>query len=46
MSISETIKKVCNFMAAVCLVFDVDWDEDFEDDEYVCECRRAEIHEA
>ena len=32
-------------MAAICLVFDVDWDEEFLDDEYVIECRRSEIHE-
>jgi hypothetical protein len=31
-------------MAAVCLVFDVDWDEDYEDDEYVIEYRRSQIH--
>ena len=38
------IEKICNIMAAACLVFDVDWDEDFLDDEYVCESRREQIH--
>lgn len=41
----SVIKKICNFMAAACLVFGVDWEEDFIDDEYVCECRRESIHE-
>lgn len=38
------IKKICNIMAAACLVFDVDWDEEYEDDEYVCETRREKIY--
>ena len=38
------IEKICNFMAACCLVFGVDWDEEFLDDEYVIQYRRNEIH--
>ena len=33
--ITQKMKKVLDFMAAACLLFDVDWDTDFEDDEYV-----------
>ncbi|MCR4893967.1 MAG: hypothetical protein K5911_04425 [Eubacteriales bacterium] len=29
------MKKLLDFMAGVCLLFDVEWDKDFEDDEYV-----------
>ena len=39
------LEKICNVMAAICLVFDVDWDEEFGDDEYVIQKRRSEIHE-
>lgn len=42
--IAQILKKVLDFMAAACLVFDVDWDEDFQDDEYVCESRREKIY--
>ena len=38
------VEKICNFMAAICLLFNVEWDEEFEDDEYVIAKRRAEIH--
>lgn len=38
------LEKICNFMAAICLVFGVDWDEEFGDDEYVIQKRRNEIH--
>ena len=41
----RVLKWILNTMAAICLVFDVDWDEEFLDDEYVIECRRSEIHE-
>lgn len=44
--IAQILKKVLDFMAATCLVFGVDWDEEYEDDEYVCESRREAIHEA
>ena len=37
------MKKLLDFMAAVCLLFDVDWDTDFEDDEFVKECRKDEL---
>ena len=33
------MKKLLDLMAAVCLVFGVDWDEDFGDDEFVKEVR-------
>lgn len=33
------MKKILDFMAAICLVFDVDWDKDFEDDDWVKENR-------
>lgn len=36
------MKKILDFMAAICLVFNVDWDKDFEDDEYVIACRENE----
>ncbi len=36
------MEKILNFMAAVCLLFNVDWSKDFEDDEYVVACRREE----
>ena len=29
------MKKLLDFMAAICLLFDVNWDEEFGDDEYV-----------
>ena len=41
---SEIITKICNFMAAACLLFDVEWDEEFQDDDYVIQKRRSEIH--
>lgn len=31
------MKRVLDIMAAICLLFDIDWDTDFEDDEYVKE---------
>ena len=34
------MKKVLDIMAAICLLFNVDWDTDFEDDEYVVACRK------
>ena len=34
------LKKVLDLMAAACLLFDVDWERDFEDDEYVIACRQ------
>lgn len=37
------LERMLNFMAAVCLIFDVNWDEDFEDDEYVKECLKDEL---
>lgn len=40
------LEKICNVMAAICLVFDVNWDEEFLDDEWVIEKRRSEIHVA
>lgn len=36
------MRKILNFMAAACLLFDVDWDTDFEDDEYVLAMRKKE----
>ena len=36
------MKKVLDLMAAACLVFGVDWDRDFEDDEFVMACREQE----
>ena len=36
----KNMKKILDFMAAACLLFDVDWSKDFEDDEYVVACRR------
>lgn len=36
---SKGMRKVLDIMAAICLVFDVDWDTDFIDDEYVQEER-------
>ena len=38
------LEKICNFMAAICLLFGVDWDEEFRDDEWVIQKRRSEIH--
>ena len=38
------MKRLLNFFAAICLLFDVDWDEEFGDDEWVIEKRRNEIH--
>lgn len=35
-------KKVCDIMAEICLCFDVDWDKEFEDDEYVIAYRENE----
>lgn len=34
------MKKILDIMAAICLLFDVDWDTDFEDDEYVVAMRK------
>lgn len=31
--------KVLDFVASLCLLFDVDWDKDFEDDAWVIEWR-------
>ena len=36
------MKKILDLMAAACLIFNVDWDRDFADDEYVVACRREE----
>lgn len=36
------MKKLLNVMAAICLLFNVDWDTDFEDDEYVVAYREKE----
>lgn len=36
---SKGMRKVLDIMAAICLVFDVDWDTDFEDDEFIKEER-------
>ena len=33
------LKKVLDLMAAACLLFDVDWEEEFGDDAYVIACR-------
>ena len=33
-------KKILDFVAALCFCFDVDWDKDFEDDEYCLERKR------
>ena len=38
------LEKICNFTAACCCLFGIDWDEEFEDDEYVIEYRRSRIH--
>lgn len=38
------MKKFLDFIAALCLLFDVDWDEEFGDDEWVIKKRRSEIH--
>lgn len=35
----RALYKILDFMAAICLLFDVDWDTDFEDDEFVREAR-------
>ena len=37
------IYRICDFMASACCVFDVDWDNDFDDDEYVIENRKEEL---
>ncbi len=36
------MKKLLDVMAAICLVFNVDWEKDFGDDEYVLAYRRKE----
>lgn len=36
------LNKILDTMAAICLLFDVDWDTDFEDDEYVLAMREKE----
>ena len=36
------MKKLLDFMAAACLVFGVDWEKDFGDDEYVLAYRAME----
>ena len=33
-------KKILDFMAALCFCFDVDWDKDFDDDEYCLEKKK------
>lgn len=38
------MKKFLDFMASICLLFNVDWEEEFGDDEWVIEKRRSEIH--
>lgn len=35
-------KKILDAMAAFCLLFDVDWDTDFEDDAFVMERRKKQ----
>lgn len=40
----SALERICNFMAACCCLFNVDWDEDFQDDEYVIATRRERIH--
>ena len=39
------MKKLLDIMAAACLLFDVDWEEEFGDDAYVLACRREEAAE-
>ena len=39
----RVLKWILNTMAAICLVFNVDWETDFEDDEFVLEVRRNEV---
>lgn len=39
----RVLKWILNTMAAICLVFNIDWETDFEDDEYVLEVRRNEV---
>ena len=34
-------KRFLDFIASLCLVFDVDWEEDYPDDEYVIAYRKA-----
>ena len=36
------MKKLLDAMAAICLVFGVDWEKDFGDDEYVLAVRKQE----
>ena len=36
------IKRVLDTMAMICLVFNVNWDKDFGDDEYVIAMRKEE----
>ena len=36
-------KRFLDFMAAICLCFNVDWDEDFPDDEYCLENRTSAV---
>lgn len=35
----KAMKKVLDTMAAICLLFNVDWDEDFGDDEIAVQMR-------
>ena len=45
----EVSRKILDFIAALCFCFDVDWDEDFPDDEFCLErkstARRTKIVE-
>ena len=38
------MKRFLDFFAAIALLFCVEWDEEFGDDEWVIEKRRSEIH--
>ena len=39
----EEMKKLLDFVAGLCLVFDVDWEGEYEDDAYVMEMRAAQM---
>ena len=40
---TQMMKRFLDFMAAMCLCFNVDWDEDFPDDEYCLENRNRAV---
>lgn len=46
MSKWESLKrKLYDFIASLCFCFDVDWDKDFEDDEWCLERRHKHTNE-